>query len=141
MFPEKLHQKLQKREESNALRSIGAKEYLVDFYSNDYLGFASSETIFDKAHQLLVNRNIKINGATGSRLISGNHDLYRETEDVIANFHKSEKALIFNSGYDANVGFFSSVPQRGDVVLYDELTHASIRDGCLLYTSPSPRDA
>ena len=132
MFPEKLHQKLQKREASNALRSIGIQQHLIDFYSNDYLGFASSEIIFEKTHQLLIDRNVKINGATGSRLISGNHNLYQETEIDIANFHKAEKALIFNSGYDANVGFFSAIPQRGDVILYDELSHASIRDGIQL---------
>jgi 8-amino-7-oxononanoate synthase len=59
-----------------------------------------------------LNRKIKINGATGSRLLSGNHKLYQETEDFIASFHNSETALIFNSGYDANVGFFGSVPQK-----------------------------
>jgi len=61
--------------------------------------------------------------------LSGNHSLFKSTEDLIATFHNSEAALIFNSGYDANIGFFSSVPQRGDIVLYDELCHASIRDG------------
>jgi 8-amino-7-oxononanoate synthase len=55
--------------------------------------------------------------------------MYQETEDFIADFHKADTALIFNSGYDANIGFFSSVPQRNDVILYDELCHASIRDG------------
>ena len=132
MFPEKLNQKIIRRETSNSLRNIDKQKNLIDFYSNDYLGFASSETIFDKTHQHLLEKNIKINGATGSRLISGNHDLYRETEEFIANFHNAEKGLIFNSGYDANVGFFSSVPQRGDVILYDELSHASIRDGIQL---------
>ena len=50
----------------------------------------------------------------------------------LSNFHKGESALIFNSGYDANVGFFSTIPQRGDTILYDELCHASIRDGIRL---------
>ncbi|RZJ25598.1 MAG: pyridoxal phosphate-dependent aminotransferase family protein [Flavobacterium sp.] len=77
------------------------------------------------------------NGATGSRLISGNHSLYNETEVFISRFHKSQSALLFNSGYDANVGFFSSVPQRGDVILYDELCHASIRDGIRLSNGKS----
>jgi 8-amino-7-oxononanoate synthase len=78
---------------------------------------------------LLLDKNIKVNGATGSRLLSGNHIVYEETEAFIAEFHRAESALIFNSGYDANVGFFSSVPQRNDVILFDELCHASIRDG------------
>ncbi len=55
--------------------------------------------------------------------------MYNEAEAYISNFHRAETALIFNSGYDANVGFFSSVPQRTDIILYDELCHASIRDG------------
>ena len=55
--------------------------------------------------------------------------MYAETEVYIANFHKTAAALIFNSGYDANIGFFQSVPQRNDLVLFDSLCHASIRDG------------
>ncbi|RYE11960.1 MAG: aminotransferase class I/II-fold pyridoxal phosphate-dependent enzyme, partial [Sphingobacteriales bacterium] len=84
------------------------------------------------AHQYLEDKGITANGATGSRLITGNHSLYDEAEELIAGFHKAESALIFNSGYDANVGFFSSVPQKGDIVLYDEYIHASIRDGISL---------
>ena len=128
-FPKALSQKLQKREANNALRKLPVPNDLIDFASNDYLGFAQSEAIFNHTHEYLLENNIKINGATGSRLISGNHKLYQITEDCIAHFHQSEAALVFNSGYDANLGFFSSVPQRNDVILFDELCHASIRDG------------
>jgi 8-amino-7-oxononanoate synthase len=128
-FPKSLQQKLQHRKVHNALRSLPESNSLIDFASNDYIGFAKSETIFEQTHQLLINHNIKVNGATGSRLLSGNHKLYQQTEDFIAQFHQTETALIFNSGYDANIGFFGSVPQRNDVILYDELCHASIRDG------------
>ena len=128
-IPNALQQKLQLRTESNALRKLPIPTNGIDFSSNDYLGFAKSEEIFDTAHKYLITNNIKINGATGSRLISGNHNLYAIAENYIANFHQSETALIFNSGYDANVGFFSAVPQRNDIILYDELCHASIRDG------------
>jgi 8-amino-7-oxononanoate synthase len=131
-LPEKLLQKLRNRIENNSLRQLTNSNSRVDFSSNDYLGFAHSELIFDKAHQYLLDNNFKINGATGSRLLSGNHQLYEESESLIAEFHQSESALIFNSGYDANVGFFSSVPQKGDLILYDELCHASIRDGIQL---------
>lgn len=136
-FPKSLQQKLQQREQNNALRKLPTHNDLVDFASNDYLGFAKNENIFDVTHQLLINQKSKINGATGSRLISGNHHLYSITEDFIANFHQSETALIFNSGYDANVGFFSSVPQRNDIILYDELCHASIRDGIQMSNAKS----
>lgn len=136
-LPKILSDKLEKREQNNSLRKLPVSNNLIDFASNDYLGFANSEEIFNKTHQYLLDNNIKINGATGSRLISGNHNLYQITEEFIANFHQSESALIFNSGYDANVGFFSSVPQRNDIILYDELCHASIRDGILMSNAKS----
>jgi 8-amino-7-oxononanoate synthase len=128
-IPKALQQKLHFRKEANALRKLPVPTSGIDFSSNDYLGFAKNEQIFEATHQYLVDNTIKINGATGSRLISGNHNLYDITEKYIAAFHQSEAALIFNSGYDANIGFFSAVPQRNDVILYDELCHASIRDG------------
>ncbi|MCB0443273.1 MAG: pyridoxal phosphate-dependent aminotransferase family protein [Flavobacterium sp.] len=128
-FPEKLSQKLLQRIESNALRQLTKPNELVDFSSNDYLGLAKNEEIFQQTHEFLVSRNYKVNGATGSRLLSGNHAFYFEVEKYIAQFHQAQAALIFNSGYDANIGFFSSVPQRNDIILFDELSHASIRDG------------
>ena len=137
LFPTALTQKLQQREASNALRKLPISKNLIDFASNDYLGFSQSETIFNETHEYLLQNNIKVNGASGSRLISGNHNLYAITEELIANFHQASSALIFNSGYDANVGFFSSVPQRSDVILYDELCHASIRDGITMSNAKS----
>ncbi|MFY7728783.1 MAG: aminotransferase class I/II-fold pyridoxal phosphate-dependent enzyme, partial [Flavobacterium sp.] len=131
-FPLHLAEKLQQRIAENALRTPGTTAGLIDFSSNDYLGLAASDQLFEVTHQLLLQRNIKVNGATGSRLITGNHALYNEAETLLAQFHEADSALIFNSGYDANVGFFSAVPQKGDVVLYDEYIHASIRDGLRL---------
>ncbi len=136
-FPKSLAQKLQQREANNALRKLSPPNDLIDFASNDYIGFAQNETIFHETHQLLLDKNIKVNGATGSRLLSGNHALYQEAEAYIAKFHNADAALIFNSGYDANVGFFSAVPQRSDVILYDELCHASIRDGIQMSNAKS----
>jgi 8-amino-7-oxononanoate synthase len=127
--PKSLLDKLNQRKQNNALRKLPISNNLIDFASNDYLGFANSEQIFTETHKYLLENNIKVNGASGSRLLSGNHKLYQITEDFIADFHQSQTALIFNSGYDANIGFFSAVPQRNDVVFYDELCHASIRDG------------
>ncbi|MDX8552574.1 pyridoxal phosphate-dependent aminotransferase family protein [Tenacibaculum sp. 1B UA] len=136
-FPKKLQQKITQRITQNSLRRLGKENLLIDFSSNDYLGFAKSEIIFNKTHQYLINNNFKINGATGSRLLSGNHKLYTTAEKQLVKLHNTEAALIFNSGYDANVGFFSSVPQRGDIILYDELIHASIRDGIQLSNAKS----
>ncbi|WP_396185136.1 aminotransferase class I/II-fold pyridoxal phosphate-dependent enzyme [Flavobacterium sp.] len=136
-FPENLANKLELRKQNKALRKLAASNDLIDFSSNDYIGFSKNKSIFEETHQYLIENNCTQNGATGSRLISGNHKVYQETETYIANFHQSESSLIFNSGYDANVGFFSSVPQKGDLILYDELCHASIRDGIQLSNAKS----
>ncbi|MDO6744305.1 pyridoxal phosphate-dependent aminotransferase family protein [Tenacibaculum soleae] len=131
-FPKKLTQKILARKKNQALRSLGKENNVIDFSSNDYLGFSKSEILFNKTHQFLIDNHLTINGASGSRLLSGNNQLYNTLEVDIATFHQTEKALIFNSGYDANIGFFSAVPQRGDIILYDEFIHASIRDGIKL---------
>lgn len=131
-FPNKLQRKLDKRYADNSIRQLGESSSLVDFSSNDYLGFANNEELFSKTFQLLLNKNIAQNGATGSRLLTGNYPLFSELEKILAEFHSSESALVFNSGYDANIGFFGAVPQRGDFVFYDEWIHASIRDGLLM---------
>lgn len=131
-IPKNLSKKLEIRMQNNALRQLPSEKKNIDFASNDYLGLSQSEAVFHATHQYLIEKKRTQNGATGSRLLSGNHNLYSITEDFISNFHQVESALIFNSGYDANVGFFSSVPQKGDLILYDELCHASIRDGIQL---------
>ncbi|UTN05100.1 pyridoxal phosphate-dependent aminotransferase family protein [Flavobacterium bizetiae] len=136
-LPANLIQKLDDRKQNNSLRQLPGFNNRVDFSSNDYIGFSRSETIFRLAHHYLVENEMIQNGATGSRLISGNHSLYQITEKFIAQFHNAQSALIFNSGYDANVGFFSAVPQRNDVILYDELSHASIRDGIIMSNAKS----
>ncbi|UZO81627.1 8-amino-7-oxononanoate synthase [Aquimarina sp. ERC-38] len=128
-FPKKLQKKLEDRKQANAFRSLKASSGLIDFSSNDYLGFSKDAIIYQNAEILLKQQNLQENGSTGSRLLSGNHTLYQTTEKEITHFHQAEEALIFNSGYDANLGFFSAVPQRGDFIFYDELIHASIRDG------------
>jgi len=135
--PKSLTLKLEQREQNNSLRKLSLSNKLVDFASNDYIGFAKSETIFNESHSYLINKNIIQNGATGSRLLSGNHTVYEDAENYISKFHQSESALLFNSGYDANVGFFNAVPQRNDVILFDELAHASIRDGIQLSNAKS----
>ena len=131
-LPKNLTAKLETRKQNNALRKLALPSDLIDFASNDYIGFSKNKAIFEETHQYLIDNRIIQNGATGSRLLSGNHKVYQDAENYIAQFHQTDSALIFNSGYDANVGFFSCVPQKGDLILYDELCHASIRDGILL---------
>jgi 8-amino-7-oxononanoate synthase len=128
-FPEKLAKMLDVRKSQGTLRILSATDGTIDFLSNDYLGFAKNDALFSKTFQLLLNEGVASNGSGGSRLLSGNHKLYRILEPLLATFYTSEAALVFNSGYDANMGIFSAVPQRGDLILYDELIHASIREG------------
>lgn len=128
-FPLNLENNLQIRKQESSLRKLGIYNELIDFSSNDYLGLSSSRSIFERAGKLLHEHDFLKNGASGSRLLSGNHKFYELTENYLAKFHDIEATLIFNSGYDANLGFFSSVPGRGDIIFYDELAHASIRDG------------
>lgn len=116
-----LNSKLEKRKETNSLRFLKHSS-LIDFCSNDYLGFAKKEW----------THSCSENGSGGSRLISGHSPIFEKVESQIASFHNSESSLIFNSGYDANLGLFSSVPSKDDTVIYDEYCHASIRDGLRL---------
>lgn len=128
-FPKKLMAKLSAREAGNALRKLPVPNGLVDFSSNDYLGFARKRDILEEAVRILETGGDSCNGATGSRLLTGNTALHGELESLLVDYFGNPAALLFNSGYDANIGFFSAIPQRSDVVFYDELCHASIRDG------------
>ena len=126
-----LYKKLQERKEQHAFRSLKLpKRNLVDLCSNDYLGIATNQLIRND-HADSTKKASKT-GSTGSRLLSGNYEKIEEAENRIASFHQAETALIFNSGYDANLGLLSCVPQRNDMIIYDSLSHASIRDGLRL---------
>jgi 8-amino-7-oxononanoate synthase len=130
-IPDHLLKALAEREQKGILRKLTTNFPLIDFCSNDYLGFSKQGLLNKK----LETRNKKSEfsfGSSGSRLISGNSMYTEEAEKEIALFHHAENALIFNSGYDANLGLFSSVPQKDDLVLFDEFIHASIYDGIKL---------
>ena len=131
-LPLTLRQKLQNREEHGILRQLKTTFAPVDFCSNDYLGLARSPKLKTALEQELLRYPDLPIGATGSRLLSGNSLLMEDLETSLASFHQGEAALLFNSGYAANTGFFSAVPQRGDTILYDEASHASIKDGIRL---------
>ncbi len=116
-----LQKKLQDRAEEGALRSLKiSPPDWVDFSSNDYLGYAQT---FGG-----VSGSEKI-GSGGSRLLAGNYTLMEDLEGFIAQFHQVPKALVFNSGYVANLGVFSTLPQKGDTILYDSYIHASVKEG------------
>jgi len=122
---------LKKREEQGMLRKLSLLNKRIDFTSNDYLGFARSVELYKMIEDKISRSEMKV-GSGGSRLLSGNSGEAEELELYLAKFYNSESALLFNSGYDANVGLFSSIAKKGDTILYDELVHASIHDGIRL---------
>ncbi len=99
----------------------------VDFTSNDYLGLAESVELRQAAADA-VARGVPV-GAGGSRLLRGNHFEHEALETEAARYFGAETALYFGAGYTANVAIFSTLPQRDDMVLHDELVHASVHEG------------
>ncbi|MEI8136924.1 MAG: pyridoxal phosphate-dependent aminotransferase family protein [Bacteroidota bacterium] len=131
IIPSHLLKALAEREQRGMLRKLITHFPSIDFCSNDYLGFSNLGLLSKKFETSSHKTEIKY-GSSGSRLITGNSEYTEEAEKEIALFHHSQSALIFNSGYNANLGLFSSVPQKEDLVLFDELIHASIYDGIKL---------
>lgn len=107
---------------------IGGKKYIL-LGSNGYLGLATHPEVKKAAREALEKYGA---GSGGSRLVSGTTDLHRELEERIAIFKKTEAAIVFSSGYLANIGTIQAVIGKGDVIFSDELNHASIIDGCSL---------
>ncbi|MDB5023355.1 MAG: pyridoxal phosphate-dependent aminotransferase family protein [Mucilaginibacter sp.] len=127
-----IKEKLDQRQSNGTYRTLKPESSLVDFCSNDYLGFARSPVLKHWVEKEVEANDRALNGSTGSRLLSGNLAYTETLEQEIADFHQSEAGLIFNSGYDANLGLFSALPQRSDTIITDELIHASIIDGARL---------
>jgi 8-amino-7-oxononanoate synthase len=123
-----LQEALLKRRQVGSFRYLHHPDQERDFSSNDYLGLSRSVEVRDRIQTVSLNHNINI-GSTGSRLLGGNSPFAEALEDQLAQFHRGEAALLYNSGYSANVGFFQCVPDRHSTILYDELIHASVRDG------------
>jgi 8-amino-7-oxononanoate synthase len=114
------------------LASLGRLRQLApragaDFSSNDYLGLSESAELRE-AVLAAIGRGVPV-GSGGSRLLRGNHPEHEALEAEAAAFFGSEAALYFATGFMANFAIFSTLPQRGDLVVYDELIHASVHDG------------
>lgn len=115
--------------EKARLRSLAPRRG-VDFASNDYLAMSSSPRLA-AAVQDAIGRGVPL-GSGGSRLLRGNDPEHELLEDEAARFFGSESALFFSAGYAANVALLSTLPQRGDLIVYDELVHASMHEGLRL---------
>jgi 8-amino-7-oxononanoate synthase len=122
---------LNKRKTEGNYREIKPKSGLIDFCSNDYLGLASDPELQSNIKRRLAAKHLR-SGAGAARLISGNSEELEELESKISNFHKAEDALVFSNGYLANIALFSCIAGRNDTIFYDELCHASIKDGIRL---------
>lgn len=110
-------------------KAIQAGREYVDFSSNDYLGLSSHHELIDAARAALESFGV---GASASRLMSGDLEAHHELEEETAAFKGKEDALLFNSGYQANVGIIPAMAGRQDAVFADRLSHASLMDGILL---------
>lgn len=103
---------------------------LINLSSNNYLGFADNKKITDEF--LNFSSGEFCFGSASARLLTGTLPIYKDLEDLISNLYDSEKTLLFNSGYHANVGINSAIANKGDVIFSDKLNHASIIDGMQL---------
>ncbi|MGV0722165.1 8-amino-7-oxononanoate synthase [Mycolicibacterium elephantis] len=122
----------QQRRDAGLRRSLrarppGAAE--VDLASNDYLGLAQHPDVIDGAVAALRTWGA---GSTGSRLVTGNTELHEAFETALADFVAAESALVFSSGYTANIGAVVSLSGPGSLLVSDALTHASLVDACRL---------
>jgi 8-amino-7-oxononanoate synthase len=127
-----LSERLARFGQAGLLRQLRTADGLVDFCSNDYLGFARSTELRKRIQQAEADYMETPNGATGSRLLAGQTVLADEVEQELATYYQTEAALLFNSGYNANLGLLACLPRSGDTLLTDELIHASMIDGARL---------
>jgi 8-amino-7-oxononanoate synthase len=102
---------------------------VLNFSSNNYLGLAAHPHVVEAFSKAVRTYGV---GSTGSRLIAGNTQSHRQLEEFIANWKETEASLVFGSGYQANLGILTTLTDKNDLIISDELNHASIIDGCRL---------
>ncbi len=113
-----LYRKLRYGKVQDSHITINGKK-LVNLCSNDYLGIPTTKIQFKQLQ-------------SSSRLVSGNDESYKKLEDVLAKHKSQQNSLVYPTGYMANLGAISSITKKGDLILSDELNHASIRESCKL---------
>lgn len=104
---------------------------MLNLSSNDYLGLSSNPRLIDD-FRAETNVMALAYSAASSRLLSGNHQYYKMLEDDLADLYDKESALVFNSGYHANIGILPALTGKRDLIVSDKLVHASIIDGLRL---------
>ncbi len=116
-------------ESAQGPRIIVEGKEVINLCSNNYLGLAGHPALKEAAKKAIGAYGV---GSGASRLISGTTSLHLELERKLADFKSTQAALVFNSGYTANLGIITALVGRGDIIFSDRLNHASIVDGCLL---------
>lgn len=113
---------------SGAIVRLEGRE-VINFASNDYLGLAGDERLIQAAIAATQEYGT---GSTGSRLLSGHRQLHRELEKAIASLKQTEDALVFSSGYLANLGTIAALGGKRDLILADQYNHSSLKNGAIL---------
>ena len=116
------------------LRALAPRAGL-DLASNDYLALAEAPELIGIAQSALA-RGVPV-GAGGSRLLRGNHPEHEALEEEAAIFFGADSAMFFGAGFSANEALIATLPQRDDLILHDQLIHASAHDGMRLSRSVS----
>lgn len=132
MLQTQLRNQIEQRKSEGILRKLRTSKESIDFCSNDYLGLIRDKFFQKKISEIAFENPRLLIGSTGSRLISGNSENTMQTESFLAKTHGNESALLFPSGYKANLALFSCIAKRTDTILVDELIHRSVHDGCSL---------
>lgn len=142
VFYRNLEEQLDSRRNERAVMTLRRNEPAPgakDFSTLDFLGLTHDSLLRQPfLDELAAHPNFKL-GAGGSRVLNGNNDYVESTEREIAEFHGGETALMFHSGFEANVGIMLAIPRPGDAIVYDELVHASMHEGMQGSLAPCKR--
>ena len=122
----RFEKKLRKRQQEGILRKLPSTGVGIDFTSNDYLGYAQSQTLRKRVLEKIQDIPL---GSTGSRLLTGNSFIAEQLEESLAHFFAAEAALLFSSGYTLNLGLLSTIAEKSDTILMDQNVHVSIKQG------------
>ncbi|NPC91803.1 8-amino-7-oxononanoate synthase [Bacillus sp. WMMC1349] len=125
-----LSKRLERTKTAGLYRTLPATEHNNQVWaSNDYMNLTHHKQVILAAETALHDGGT---GSSGSRLTTGNTEWHEKLEQKLANFKETEAALLFSSGYLANMGVLQSLPEKGDIIFSDQYNHASIIDGCRL---------
>lgn len=124
-----VYRKLPILEGANEAEIVLNGQKVINLSSNNYLGFANHPKLKKAALEAIEKYGV---GAGAVRTIVGNMDLHEQMEEILAKFKREEAVMVFQSGFNCNAGTIQAIVEKGDLIISDELNHASIIDGCRL---------